>query len=83
MMTNVIGSANILESVRVNKIKNLVYITSDKCYLNDNRKTAYFENDILGGIIPLGDAFFWKALLGCNFRRPILEPLFRRPFLKA
>ena len=52
MMTNVIGSANILESVRVNKIKNLVYITSDKCYLNDNRKTAYFENDILGGKDP-------------------------------
>ena len=52
MMTNVIGSTNILESVRVNKIKNLVYITSDKCYLNDNRETAYFENDILGGKDP-------------------------------
>jgi len=47
--TNIIGSANILESARINKIKNLVYITSDKCYLNDNRSTAYFENDILGG----------------------------------
>ena len=47
--TNIIGSANILESVRINKIKNLVYITSDKCYLNDNRSTAYFEKDILGG----------------------------------
>ena len=52
MTTNVIGSANILESVRVNKIKNLVYITSDKCYLNDNRKTAYFERDVLGGEDP-------------------------------
>ncbi len=49
MTTNVIGSANILEAVRVNKIKNLVYITSDKCYLNDGRKKSYFENDILGG----------------------------------
>ena len=49
MTTNVIGSANILEGVRVNKIKNLVYITSDKCYLNDGRKKSYFENDILGG----------------------------------
>ena len=29
--TNLIGSSNILESCRVNKIKNLVYITSDKC----------------------------------------------------
>ena len=49
MMTNVIGSTNILESVRLNKTKNLVYITSDKCYLNDNRKAAYYEDDILGG----------------------------------
>jgi len=49
IMTNVIGSTNLLEVVRLNKINNLVYITSDKCYLNDNRKTAYFENDILGG----------------------------------
>ena len=47
--TNVIGSSNILESVRLNKIKNLIYITSDKCYLNDGRKKSYSENDILGG----------------------------------
>ena len=47
--TNVIGSSNILETVRINKIKNLVYTTSDKCYLNDGRKTSYSENDILGG----------------------------------
>ena len=49
MSTNVIGSANVLETVRINKIKNRIYITSDKCYLNDGRKTSYFENDILGG----------------------------------
>lgn len=47
--SNIIGSANILEVVRKNNIQNLVYISSDKCYLNDNRKHAYNENDILGG----------------------------------
>ena len=47
--SNVIGSANVLETARKNKIKNLIYVTSDKCYLNDNRKKAYKENDILGG----------------------------------
>ena len=52
LMTNVIGSSNILESVRINKIKNLVYITSDKCYLNDGRKGPYNEKDILGGDDP-------------------------------
>ena len=47
--TNVIGSANILESVRTNKISNLVYITSDKCYLNLGKKKSFSENDTLGG----------------------------------
>ena len=46
---NVVGSSNILESCRINKVKNLVYITSDKCYLNDNKKNSYKENDRLGG----------------------------------
>ena len=48
--TNIIGSANILESVRVNKIPNLVYITSDKCYLNFNKTGSYKETDVLGGL---------------------------------
>jgi len=47
--SNILGSANILEATRINKIKNLVYITSDKCYLNDERKKGYRENDKLGG----------------------------------
>jgi len=47
--TNVIGSLNILESVRKNNIKNLIYITSDKCYLNKDEKTIYRESDRLGG----------------------------------
>ena len=48
--TNVIGSANILESVRINKIPNIVFITSDKCYLNLDKTGSYKESDILGGI---------------------------------
>ena len=47
--TNIMGSANILESYRINKIPYLVYITSDKCYLNLDLKRNYKENDILGG----------------------------------
>ena len=47
--TNILGSANVLESFRINKIPNLVYITSDKCYLNLDKKD-YKETDILGGI---------------------------------
>jgi CDP-glucose 4,6-dehydratase len=48
--TNILGSANILEAYRVNKIPHLVYITSDKCYLNLDLKKNYKEKDILGGL---------------------------------
>ena len=47
--TNVLGSANILEVVRINKIRSLVYVTSDKCYLNQGFKKNYKETDTLGG----------------------------------
>ena len=49
LLTNTLGSTNILESVRLNKINNLVYITSDKCYLNSDSSKSFKENDILGG----------------------------------
>ena len=48
--TNIIGSANILESFRINKIPNLVYITSDKCYLNLDKTFSFKEQDVLGGL---------------------------------
>ena len=32
------GSGNILESYRINKIPAMVFITSDKCYLNLDQK---------------------------------------------
>ena len=48
--TNIIGSTNILESTRINKISNLVYITSDKCYLNLGKKDSFKESDLLGGL---------------------------------
>jgi CDP-glucose 4,6-dehydratase len=47
--TNVVGGANILETVKKNNVKNLLYITSDKCYLNKDEKIIYKESDRLGG----------------------------------
>ncbi len=50
--TNVVGSLNILESVRkIKKIKSSIIITTDKVY--DNSKNKIFkETDMLGGIDP-------------------------------
>ena len=51
--TNATGTLNILESVRF--LKNrcvVVMITSDKCYLNLNKNSAFKEEDALGGLDP-------------------------------
>ena len=49
IQTNVMGSANVLETVRKNNINSMVFITSDKCYQNENLKKNYKESDRLGG----------------------------------
>jgi len=51
--TNVGGSVNILEAVRnSDSLKAVVYITSDKCYRNNEWVWGYRENDVLGGHDP-------------------------------
>jgi CDP-glucose 4,6-dehydratase len=51
--TNVLGSVNVLEAVRTcESVGSLVYITSDKCYLNKEWLWGYRENDELGGHDP-------------------------------
>lgn len=49
--TNIIGGANILDICKKNKIKNLVFITSDKCYENKKNK-SFLESDKLNGDEP-------------------------------
>jgi len=51
--TNVAGSAHLLDAVRRQpSVRALIYITSDKCYLNKEWAWAYRENDELGGRDP-------------------------------
>lgn len=51
--TNVAGSVNILEAARkCETLKALVYVTSDKCYRNNEWIWGYRENDELGGHDP-------------------------------
>ena len=52
-MTNTVGTLNVLEYLRMNNSEaTVVIITSDKCYLNDGRSSAYIEDDRLGGEDP-------------------------------
>jgi len=51
--TNVMGSLNLLESVRNSpSVRSLIYITSDKCYWNSEWVWGYRETDPLGGPDP-------------------------------
>lgn len=51
--TNVGGSINVLECVRnTSSVRTLVFITSDKCYLNQEIERGYTEEDPLGGHDP-------------------------------
>ena len=50
---NTMGTLNILEAVRENKkIKNIILITSDKCYQSNNSTVGFKETDRLGGKDP-------------------------------
>jgi len=51
--TNVIGTSNILEVCKKQKnLRSLIIATSDKCYLNLEKKKPFSENSILGGNDP-------------------------------
>tara|TARA_Y100000992_G_scaffold302299_1_gene275940 strand:- start:1482 stop:2564 length:1083 start_codon:yes stop_codon:yes gene_type:complete len=51
--TNVIGTANLLQSIRNLKNKcTVILVTSDKSYKNLEIKRGYHENDLLGGKDP-------------------------------
>jgi CDP-glucose 4,6-dehydratase len=58
--TNVMGGVNVCEAVgRVDSIRTLVFITSDKCYRNVDWEWGYRETDELGGRDP------YSASKGC------------------
>lgn len=58
--TNVMGSLNVLEGIRFTpSVQALVYVTSDKCYKNNEWPWGYRETDELGGHDPYSSS---KAL---------------------
>lgn len=51
--TNIIGSINLLQScIDTKSVKSLIFVTSDKCYENNQWTWGYRETDKLGGIDP-------------------------------
>ena len=69
---NVNGTINFLESCLSSKnIKNILIITSDKCYENKNTDRGYKETDNLGGRDPYSSSKACTEIIVNSYRRVI------------
>lgn len=67
--TNVIGTVNLLETVRRSPgVKAVVIVTSDKCYENKEWHWGYRENDPVGGYDPYSNSKACTELVTTAFR---------------
>lgn len=75
-MTNVMGTAHVLESVRgVQGIRAVVIVTTDKCYENSSDATKGFrEEDRLGGYDPYSNSKACAELVVAAYRSSYFNP---------
>ena len=67
--TNVMGTANVLESARYcNNLKAIVSVTTDKCYENKEWEWGYRENEPMGGHDPYSSSKGCAELVTSAFR---------------
>ena len=72
--TNVMGTANVLECIKVtDSVKSCIIVTSDKCYQNTESGSAFIETDPLGGNDP------YSASKACA---EIVVDAYRKSFFK-
>ena len=72
--TNVMGTAHVLESIRQNRIKVGVIITTDKVYKNFERDIAYKEDDQLGGHDPYSNSKACADLVTNSYIKSFFDP---------
>lgn len=69
-VTNVLGTAHLLEAVRVTpSVKAVVVITTDKCYENREWVWGYREQDPLGGYDPYSSSKACVEILTASYRQ--------------
>jgi len=72
---NVIGTANLLDSVKGLKKKcSVVVVTTDKVYKNIEKKYAYKESDKLGGYDPYSASKAAAEIITSSYRQSIFNP---------
>lgn len=68
--TNVMGTVNLLEAVRVtDSVRAVVNVTSDKCYENREWVWGYRENEAMGGYDPYSSSKGCAELVTAAYRR--------------
>jgi CDP-glucose 4,6-dehydratase len=71
---NTLGTVNILNILNeVKFIKSALIITTDKVYLNNNKKNYYEENDLLGGFDPYSNSKSCAELAVNSYNRSFFE----------
>jgi CDP-glucose 4,6-dehydratase len=73
--TNVMGTVNVLESVRgCDSVRAVVVITTDKCYENKEWIWPYRETDRLGGFDPYSNSKACAELVVSAYRNSFFNP---------
>jgi CDP-glucose 4,6-dehydratase len=73
-MTNLIGTVNVLDAVRrVDFVKSVVAVTTDKVYENKEWHWAYRENERLGGFDPYSNSKACAELAVAAYRNSFLQ----------
>ncbi len=72
--TNVMGTLKIFEACKVNGVKAIVNITSDKVYQNHEWVWGYRENDPLGGYDPYSSSKGCADILTASYRNSYFHP---------
>lgn len=72
---NVIGTLNLLEAARrLEGLKAIVVVTTDKCYLNREWPWGYRENEALGGHDPYSSSKACAEIVTASWRDSFLRP---------
>lgn len=74
--TNVMGTANLLEAVRLSAEppRAVLVVTSDKCYLNRETERPYREDDAMGGADPYSSSKGCAELVTTAYRHSYFPP---------
>ena len=75
-LTNLIGSANLLEILKeYNGASALIFFTSDKCYENKEKKKSFIETDRLGGKDPYSASKACQEILFWSYKNSFFKNL--------